>query len=355
MRKKMQRYTAAMFAAMFALSAAPTAVSAEEVPEIVVIGDGISSGAQLAEGELPYTELMAAYTGAAVTNFAEEGSTTQDVLDALETAEVQEALSAADVIVVSVGIHDIMDPFMDTAWSFMDEFKFQKFEDVFFAKLEDYNLSQTDLLVYNSDLNAALKTNIEPAKANMLEIGKKLSAYTNAQVVFQNVYNAIDTIQNIDELSDTRRQAYSSVCTNVSTKLNESVNAVITEIAAEYSYQVVDVHSGFLGKAYKYVNLGDLDVNPTAAGHQWIAAEVIAAAGLMQKGDAFADKVIDSLDAAEVLVHAANIGAGGTGTMGAARAAAADVTGDAVTDSGDAAKILIYAAEKGAGGNPTWD
>ncbi len=355
MRKKMQKYTAAMMAAILSLSAAPAAVSAEETLNIVVIGDSISTGAQLESGEKSYVELLEDYTGVTVQNFAEEGSTTQDVLDQLADAKVKTALSNADVILVSAGIHDIMDPFMAKADEYMVKWGFAHFEDVFFANLADYNLTEYDLLGYNADLAAALNQNKETAKANMLTIGEQLSAYSNATVVVQNVYNAIDTIENVDELTDKRKQAYTSVCNMVTNRLNESVNAAVTEIAANYSYQVADVHAGFLGYAYKYTNLADLDLNPTAAGHAWIAGEVLAASGILKKGDANADKTIDSLDAAEVLVHAANIGAGGTGTLGKSTASVVDVTADMVTDAADAAKILVYAAELGAGGNPTWD
>lgn len=354
MRKKMQKYTAAMMAAILSLSAAPAAVSAEESLSIVVIGDSISTGAQLDSGEKSYVELLEDYAGVTVQNFAEEGSTTQDVLNQLADTKVKSALSNADVILVSAGIHDIMDPFMAKADEYMLKWGFGRFEDVFFANLADYNLTETDLIYYNADLINALKQNNETAQANMQQIGEELSAYSNATIVVQNVYNAIDTIENLGDLSTKRQQAYTSVCNSVNNNL-KPINDIIAGFAADYSYQVADIHSGFLGYAYKYTNLADLDLNPTAAGHAWIASEVLAASGILNKGDANADKKIDSLDAAEALVHAANIGAGGTGTLSKSTASVVDVTADNVTDAADAAKILVYAAELGAGGNPTWD
>lgn len=356
MKTKMQKYTAAMMAAVMMLSMGSVqSFAAEDVQKIVVIGDSVAAGAALADGESSYVELVGDFTGAEVQNFAAAGNTTQDVLDSLGTAQVQEALAGADVILVSVGLHDIMDPFMAKANEFMEEFQFEKFADVFFANLADYNLDEMDLLVYNADLVKAVDSNKESASANMLEIGSQLAAYPNAQVIIQNVYNPIDTIENLSELSAKRQQAYTSVCTNVSNALNISVNQAITETAAANGYEVVDVHSSFLGLAYQYVNLSNLDMNATAAGHACIAEQINALFGASLRGDVNGDNAIDATDAAGVLIHAANIGSGGTGTLDANGTAAADVNRDNTVDSVDAAKILVYAAALGSGDTPSWD
>lgn len=358
MKKKMQKYTAAVLSAIMTLSAAGAAVpaAAADATNIVVIGDSISAGAKLAEGQLSYAELIEdAAVSVNVQNFAAEGSTTQDVINTLDNAQVKAALADADVILVTVGIHDIMDPFMETAWGFMNKFEFKKFEDVFFANLADYNLTEAHLQVYYNDLIKAAKSNRESASANTRTIGEKLSAYGDAQIVFQNVYNPIDTIENLDELSSKRKLAYDSVCNMLTTVLNESVNTAITEISETYSYKVVDVHSAFLDNAYRYVNLDALDVNPKAAGHQWMAEQILSELALPLKGDVNTDSKADATDAASLLVHAADLGAGGKGTLSGGALAAADTNGDGKVNSQDAAAVLVYATEKGAGGIPTWN
>lgn len=356
MRTKMQKYTAAMMAAVMALSmGSMQSAAAEDVQNIVVIGDSVAAGTALTDAEKSYAELVGEYTGANVQNFAAAGNTTQDVLDCLDDAQVQAALAEADVILVSVGIHDIMDPFMAKANEFMSQFGFQKFSDVFFASLADYNLDEMDLLIYNGQLTSAVETNKESASANMLEIGTQLAAYPNAQVVISNVYNPIDTIENLDELSSKRQQAYTTVCTTVSNTLNESVNQAIADTAAANGYDVVDVHACFKGLAYKYVNLSDLDMNATAAGHTLIAEQINALMGEPETGDVNSDGAIDATDAAATLLHAASIGSGGMGTLSSRSKIAADVNNDAAVDSADAARILVYAAELGADGDPSWD
>ncbi len=356
MRTKMQKYTSAMMAAVMALSMGGMQTSAaDDVQNIVVIGDSVAAGNALTDAEQSYVELVGEYTGAKVQNFAAAGNTTQDVLDCLDHAQVQAALAEADVILVSVGMHDIMDPFMAKANEFMVQFGFQRFSDVFFASLADYNLDELDLMIYNGQLTSAVESNMEPAAANMLEIGEQLAAYPNAQVILSNAYNPIDTIENLDELSSKRKDAYTTVCTTVSNTLNASVNQAIAETAAANGYEVVDVHAAFKGFAYKYVNLSDLDMNATAAGHALIAQKINALLGVTMTGDVNMDGAIDATDAAAVLIHAANTGSGGSGTLSDAAETAADVNKDGTADSADAAKILIYAAELGADGNPSWD
>lgn len=71
-------------------------------------------------------------------------------------------------------------------------------------------------------------------------------------------------------------------------------------------------------------------------------------------GEVNGDSSINAKDAAEVLVHAANVGAGNGGTLSEEALTAADVNGDNTVNAMDAAEILVYSAEKGAGGSPVF-
>lgn len=358
MKMKLKKWAAAAMTAVMTLGAANVySAGAAEDTKIVVLGDSVSFGADLAEGERSYVQLVEEAFDAELRNFSFEGGTTKDVLDSLNDSEVRTALEHADVIIVNVGIHDIMDPFMETANGFMEKFKFERFSDVFFAQLADYNLTEMDLQFYAADLTQAVKSNAVPAKENMLEIGKQLSAYSDAHIVFENVYNPIDTIENLDELSDKRKFAYTTVSGIVTNTLNTSVNEAITELSAEYGYDVLDIHSAFAGKAYQYVHLDELNVNPTAEGHRVIADQTIEQLkkALEIKGDVTGDRNVDAKDAAEILVHASDVGAGGSGTLDESAKTLGDVDGSGNLDASDAAKILVYASEQSAGGNPSWD
>lgn len=355
MRKKIQKYTAAMMAAIMTLSAAGANASAEEAKNIVILGDSVSAGTALGDGEQSYVAFIEEQTGATVQNFSAADYTTEDVLALLDDAQVQAALENADVILVNVGIHDIMDPFMAKAYEYMEKWGFEKFEDVFSAQLEDYGLTDSDLIKYNNELTVAVKTNRETAAANMLAIGEKLAVYSDSHIVFQNVYNSINTIENFDSLTSKRQTAYKTVYNTVSLALNDSVNASITQLADTYNYDVADVFSAFEGYAYKYANLAELDVNPTAEGHQVIAAVVYDKIRTLDKGDVNGDGFVDAADAACVLIHATDIGASGNGTLNVRSFPAADVIADDTADALDATRILVYATDLGADGEASWD
>lgn len=349
MKLNLRRSTAVMLAGVLSVSAAGAVdVQAKNVENVVIIGDSLSYG----EGS--YADLLADASSADVKNFSVEGGMTGDVLALLDKTEVQSALQNADVIVVNAGVHDIMDPFMAQAKEFMDEFGFQKFEDVFFASLEKHNMTETDLQLYYAQLTAAVKTNKDSAKANMLEIGDRLAVYNDADVILQTVYNPIDTIEKIDQLSEKRKFAYTSVCRVVNTTLKTSVNGAIDELALKYQYDVLNVHGAFLGNAYRYTYLNDLNSLPTAEGNALLSTMVN---NMMTRGtgDVTGDGEINAQDAAAVLIYASEIGAGLESRMSKSARIVADVNGSKDVDAADAAKILIYAAEQGVGGKPSWD
>ena len=100
------------------------------------------------------------------------------------------------------------------------------------------------------------------------------------------------------------------------------------------------------GKAVISVINQDYDVSQ-------IQVTVVSAEKIIYElGDTNHDAGINAKDAAEVLVHSANIGAGNEGTLSPEALIAADVNADGDVNSKDAAEILVYAAVKGAGGTP---
>ena len=70
---------------------------------------------------------------------------------------------------------------------------------------------------------------------------------------------------------------------------------------------------------------------------------------ILTLGDVDGDEVVNASDAAQILIAAALIGAGGTPALAEEQMDAADVNGDSTVDASDAAVVLIYAAAVGAG------
>lgn len=367
MKNHFKQYTAAMLAAVLTLSAGSTllSVSAETKTEkIVVIGDSISTGAGLGSGEKSYVDIIKGCENVEVNNLAYDTCTTGTLLADLEGAEMKKALSDADVIVVSVGIHDMMDPFIVRATELKEEFGFQKFTDVFTANLADYGMDEAKLLDYNDQLKESLRVNDNyvTAGVNMTAIAEKLSAYSNAKIVYQNVYNIMDKIDGYEQLSPKRQNAVDIMIKNIqyvtSSENKTTVNSELAKVAAQYPCTILDVKSGFAEYSYKYTNLEKLDLNPSAEGHQWIAGALMDTLGLElpkgMKGDVNGDKHVDATDAAKILQHAAQVGAGGEPLLSEDVLPYADVDGTGKADATDAAKILIYAAMEGAGETPSW-
>ncbi len=74
-----------------------------------------------------------------------------------------------------------------------------------------------------------------------------------------------------------------------------------------------------------------------------------APAGNAGIGDVTLDGTVNALDAAKVLVAAANVGSGAASGLNADQTANADVNGDGLFNASDAARILQYAAAAGSG------
>ncbi len=351
--KKNMKSLAAVSAAVMVLScqSALLTVHGEHVQKIVVLGDSIATGAGLAEGEKSYVNLIEDYTNIQVQNFAKDDYTTGDILTCLSDTQVQDALSHADVILINIGEHDIMDRFLETTDGFMTQFGFAAFTDVFSAELADYGFTdENDLIPYANELAAAIRINQVSAGENIQLINTELSKYPHAKIIWQTNYNMLDTLDFYSTLSVKRQNAYNSIMNPAKTTLNKYLNTHIQQFAEEQDNCIaVDVFSGFAGKAYEYTNLYQLNLNPTAAGHAWIAEAVIQASGLSRMGDINDDKEINASDAAEVLRHAANIGSGLGAVFTADQLKGGDVDENGIADSLDAAQILAYAASVGSG------
>lgn len=350
--KNYMKSLAVFSAAMLIVSGQNVLLTAhgEHVRKIVVLGDSIATGAGLAENESSYVDLLEDYTNIQIQNFAQAHYTTGDMLTCLSDSQVQEALSQADVILINIGEHDIMDSFLEVSKGFMAKFGFEKFTDVFSAKLEDYGFKdENDLMPYANEMAAAIRENQDSAAENIQLINTELSKYPQAEIIWQTDYNLLDTLDFYDTLSTRRQTAYGAIMNPAKTTLNKALNTYIAQFAEADNCIVADISAEFAGKAYEYTNLYQLDLNPTAAGHARIAEMIIQQSGLSRMGDVTDDKVIDASDAAQILLHAANAGSGKEEILNADQITGGDVDEDGMLDSADAAQILVYAAYEGTG------
>lgn len=347
------RSVAAMLAAMMLNPAPALAAGAEDgtARKLVVLGDRISAGAALEDASRSYAALTAAYFDADVTSFASDSCTTADLLVQLDDPQVQAALSEADMILFSVGMQDIMADFTAQLIEYQNQLGFETLDELYTASRSDLNVSDDDLSAYSTTLKRKLEANQETCADNIRAIGEKLSAYSNAQIICPNLYNSLNTIKGLEDMSIKRQMAYRSIM-NPAGWADDYVNASYTELAENYGFVVIDAYGIFSGRAYKYTNQMQLDYSPNVQGHSRIAQEIIHRITNAVIGDLNNDGAVNASDAATVLEHAAVFGTDQKGTIRKEEWILADATRDGKADASDAAEILIYAAAVGIGETP---
>ena len=347
---------AAVLAGMVFLAGQPFAAntSAAEPQHIVVIGDGISSGAMLSDHSMSYASLVGRYYGAQVTDLSKDACTTTELLTELDDPTVQAALADADMILFTVGIQDITDPFFEQLASYQQELGFSNISEMYSAKRSDIALSDDTLSEYSLTLQNKLESNEISCRDNILKIGEKLSAYADAEIICPNVYNCLNCID-FTGMSAKRQSAYKSIMNPGGWVLTDSVNVAYDTLAKTYGFTVIDTYNGFLGKAYEYTNLLQMDENPTEKGHLWIAQQITGSSleelptEAETLGDMNGDNEVNASDASEILIGAARMGAGDMTVLTPAFLAHGDVNKDNSVDAADASAILQYAAAAGAG------
>ncbi len=354
--KKYLKFVAVSSALSLCLAGMPLLTAhGANMKKIVVLGDSIASG------ENSYVSLLKDCADVQIQNFSGENYTTSDILNCFYDVQIQQALSEADIILINAGEQDILDKFLETTHGFMEEFKFEKFLDVFTAQLQDYGFkSEDDLIPYANQMATDLRVNQLSAAQNIQQINHQLENYPDAKIIWQTAYNMLDNIEMYNQLSAKRQMAYNAILRPARSVLNgtdnetddswKRINDYIKDFGVSHgNVSVVDVYAGFEGKAYQYTNLYELDFTPTISGHSWIANEVIREAGLDKMGDIDGDIEINAKDAASVLVYSAEIGSGNSGNFNDVQKKLADVNQDNEINAKDAAQILVYAANKGAG------
>ena len=351
MIKKLKFMSAFLSAVMLmSLPCTELPAHAHAVRKIVIIGDSVSTRSGLHDGELSWPEIIQDYAMCQIQNFSDAGNTTADILTSLDTPEIQTALAQADMIFISAGMQDIMDEFLFTSRNFMTAFGFETFPDVFTANLAEHGFSSEDELIpYATQLNTLLRLHKNDIARNIQKINEKLSACSDAEIIWQTCYNLLDNVEFYPDLSPKRQTSYQSMIDTADSVLNESLNLYLRQFADQNRHYLADVYADFHGNAWQYTNLYQLNPEPNALGHARIAESLISTAHLSRMGDIDGDDLIQASDAAVILQHSANTGSGMAGILDDAQSFAADVDENDEITSQDAAQILTYAACQGAG------
>ena len=288
--KWIRRTVCAVSAAAIGLTAT-LFVRADAAPKkLVVLGDSISAGYGLLEGEKGYYDILSDCTGMQLTNYAVSGYETKDLLAQLEKDEIKNTIKEADVICMSIGSNDMLHPTIE----FIEKLKEQDDEDLY--DLMRRLVADDEIVSLSTDLTRSLREPINIAKENIKTIEKQIRELnSNAQVIMFTLYNPFETKQNM--FYDGKD--YSSDYETFMDYVNGQENKISSVIKNLETVDVADISACFRGSGWVYLRDEINDIHPNPVGHALIASAVM---GVMKaestKSPEFV-KVISEMTAAD--------------------------------------------------------
>ena len=257
------------------------AVIAELMQEIIdskrvrylALGDSITAGSALNEGEPSFPEILAENNGWLLTNMGADGQTSVSLLDQLSSGDLDEALAASGVITITVGGNDIMHAMYELL-------------------AEAYN-EQYDPDIAPEDIIPIMTNSQDPRFFNLLMVGVELlNGFEDRPEFQEKIDEGIESMKAImDYIRGVNAEAPVIITTQynpyksfdgmyemVSKSINgaaKKLNAAIMETAKECGYLVADVYTTFYYSEEVLCNATaeplNLDFHPNARGHEVIA------------------------------------------------------------------------------------
>lgn len=342
----------------------PTVSAADDVDpySVVVLGDSISTGYGLEDSSKAYVSILEQHMNQKVTNLAKDGTTSSELLQLLQgDSTMQSAVAGADVIVVTIGANDILQPVLNN-----DVVKVDDYDNVY----DLANAIKDNQIAFQKYLRANMPTAVANANANIDSIILQLkSTNDHAKLVFQTVYDPLSVDQDdtglssnalsmLSTFSNGQMYQYLNGSANGGTYIPVGLNQNLQTHAQNGEIYLADVYNIFLHHAWTNVNIANADVHPTATGHAAIANLLIDSGYFPTvtntAGDVDGDGNVAVSDAVAVLTEYARVAAGNEAQFNPAQKKSADVNGDGMIDVSDAVGILIYYAKQASGQTPSF-
>ena len=239
-----------------------------ESQELVVLGDSITSGYGLpgyvsgdnySAADSFANQLAGSFAGCE--NFAVDGRTSGELLTALDDPDISAALAGADVVLISIGGNDFLQPMISAAMELLTENEdlIQSFQDGMTSG--GTSIDADNYLDIMRDFTEAMTKVADSVDTS--ETGQNLrgilagvnAANPDCQTIVLTVYNPFEGVSGMELFDVTARE-----------KLAE-LNAEITAAAAEYGAETADVYTAFKGHAVEYTNISTMDIHPNKDGH----------------------------------------------------------------------------------------
>ncbi len=287
-----KRWLSALLCLCLVFSLLPVAAHAQTLETYVALGDSITTGYGLGEGEQSFAEQAAQASGLTLEDsFAQNGLTSAELLAQLSEENVKAAVEDADFITITIGGNDLLDALYgylaekyNAAHPEEPQMTAEEIADKL-ASLTMYDLSLIQELIgympgfQNSD---AAKNALTAYSANLTAILSTIRTLNpNAQVVVLNQYNPYK------QAAESANPLFAAYITPVSdafeagvTALNLATTGVVTALQ-DANVQIADVKAVFDAQTENpcnadFSNLDTLsfDIHPNAEGHQLLADTV---------------------------------------------------------------------------------
>lgn len=245
------------------IPAAPAFGEKAESRALTVLGDSIASGYGLAEyksgnnysAPLSFGNMLGAEFDSYL-NFAVDGRTSRQLLDALKAPNeaLAEAVSGADVIVISIGGNDFLKPMLSAVKSAAVG-DYELIAAIFKGEFRPEMLGEYTQRILNAALEAAKKVDAEQTADNIgrcVKLIEKLNP--NAEIILMTVYDPFSGNTLLKAASDAAHERLSI--------LNAGIMALESD-----NVKVIDVYGAFDGRAGEYTNINRLDIHPNTEGH----------------------------------------------------------------------------------------
>lgn len=259
-------------------------VHAEELPVYVALGDSITTGYGLAEGEKGFAEIVAETNGYALRNHAINGNTSDGILAQMADPAVLADIISAELITITCGGNDLMGQL------------YQQLAAVYQANVPEGTpeIKPEEFATIMEDPNDPRQQAIMLAVQTVLagDAEKGIAPFVQGDAMKQ----AITTyLQNLGAVMAVIRKMNPDVMVIVATQynpygtftgdyegLNTAFNAgamVLSQFITEYGialgYKTADVYTAFAASGENLMNANmetmNLDFHPNAAGHAVIA------------------------------------------------------------------------------------
>lgn len=276
MKHSFKRYFSLLLAAMTVGTSVSAmsglTASAAEQPSILILGDSISTGYRLEEGESAYTEYLKDYTGYSMTNLAVTNATTDNLLTVLDKTANAEAIQSADIICISIGINDLLHPMHSYIKSLRKEN--ESTMDVL-ARLA----AEGKALDFVSKLTELLREPRNNAIANYPVIAEKLRALNpDARIIMQTIYNPYEIPKRLFVERNYTEDDYDNY-SMFADYIKGNFSQLNKEIKKLEGFEIADVATAFAGAGWVFNGVLEQDVCPNALGHSMIAAVMMDTIG----------------------------------------------------------------------------